>query len=80
MPKARKHRLVLYVQSTRRAVGIIDRLWAVGELTDAQRAEKVRDILEYAAEQNEKLKNKLSEIRQFYKNTVPDSQETTARI
>lgn len=80
MPKARKHRLVLYVQSTRRAVGIIDRLWAVGELTDAQRAEKVRDILEYAAEQNEKLKNKLSEIRQFYKNTVPDSQNTTARI
>lgn len=72
MPKARKHRLVLYVQSTRRAVGIIDRLWAVGELTDAQRAEKVRDILEYAAEQNEKSKNKISEIRQFYKNTVPD--------
>ena len=73
MPRPCKHRLVIYVKSARRAIGIIDRLWAVGELTDEQRKEKVRDILEREATQNEKLKNKFAEIRQFYKKSVPET-------
>lgn len=75
MPRPCKHRLVIYVKSARRAVGIIDRLWAVGELTDEQRKEKVRDILEREAIHNEKLKNKFAEIRQFYQKSVPDTRK-----
>ena len=75
MPKQRKHRLVIYVKSTRRAIGIVDRLWAVGELTDAQRGEKIRSILETQAEQDEKLKNKFAQIRQFYQKSVPDTRK-----
>lgn len=75
MPKPRKHRLVIYIKSTHRAIGIVDRLWAVGELTTAQRAEKIRNILEYEAETNEKLKNKFAQIRQFYQKSVPDTRK-----
>lgn len=73
MPRTHKHRLVVYVKSPKRAIGIIDRLWAVGELTTAQRAEKIRNILEREADKNEKLKNKFAEIRQFYQKSVPET-------
>ena len=63
----------MYIKDSDRAIGIIDRLWAVGELTSEQRVAMVSKIDEKRiAIENEK-KQKLEKItayfRQFYKNT-----------
>ncbi len=80
MPKQRKHRLVLYVKDSARAIGIIERLWAVGELTDEQRQQMVAKIdakhLVVEAEKKEKLKKQMAQIRAFYTNNDTDSSKT----
>ena len=51
-----------------RAIGIIDRLWAVGELTQVQRRQMIRKIdvkrLLIEDAKNEKLKKLFAEIRE----------------
>jgi len=73
MPKPRKHRVVLYIKDSDRAIGIIDRLWAVGELTTEQRVAMVSKIDEKRIAIEKEKKQKLEKItayfRQFYKNT-----------
>lgn len=80
MPKQRKHRLVLYVKDPTRAIGIVDRLWAVGELTSAQRVAMVAKIdarhLAIEKLKNEKLKKQMAQIRRFFVNNGTDSGST----
>lgn len=70
MSRPRKYKLVFWVKSADRAVGIIDRLWAVGELTREQRAAMVAKIDDkrLIAEQakNKKFDFLFAQIRQFY--------------
>ena len=70
MSKPHKHKLVFWVKSPERALGIIVRLWAVGELTRMQREAMVRKIdakrLADESDKNKKFDFLFAEIRHFY--------------
>lgn len=77
MSRPRKYKLVFWVKSADRAVGIIDRLWAVGELTREQRDAMVakiddkRLIAEHV--KNKKFDFLFAQIRQFYEHSGTQS-------
>ena len=70
----------MYIKDSDRAIGIIDRLWAVGELTSAQRIAMVSKIDEKRIEIENQRKQKLAKLtacfRQFYKNTGTNTKIT----
>lgn len=60
MAKAKKYKLEFWIKSPQRAIGIIDRLWAVGELSREQRQQMISKIdskyIQVEKEKNEKIK------------------------
>ncbi|MBR2250947.1 MAG: hypothetical protein IJ881_00690 [Neisseriaceae bacterium] len=68
MAKAKKYKLEIWVKSPQRAIGIIERLWAVGELNNDQRQAMIQKIdskyIQVENERQKKLKKLFAEIGQ----------------
>ena len=68
MAKAKKYKLEIWVKSPQRAIGVIERLWAVGELNNDQRQAMIKKIdskyVQIENEKQKKLKKLFAEIGQ----------------
>ncbi len=83
MARPKKYKLEIWVKSAPRAIGIINRLWAIGELTDVQRINMIAKIdskkLDAENEKNKKFQKLTAHFRQFYKHYTADSQNNQRR-
>jgi hypothetical protein len=76
MAKAKKYKLEFWIKSPQRAIGIIDRLWAVGELSREQRQQMISKIdskyIQVEKEKNEKIKKLFAQIGQKINDSAAD--------